>query len=98
LKINLLYNIKILKIMTKKFELSAYGVEEMNQKELIGIEGGEFSANDLIDLIELVWNLITATFETAVFGIVRGSINQTGGLLVGGSADSEFWHQVIRGI
>jgi hypothetical protein len=26
--------------MTKKFELSAYGVEEMNQKELIDVEGG----------------------------------------------------------
>ncbi|MDR2292831.1 MAG: hypothetical protein LBE11_05080 [Prevotellaceae bacterium] len=26
--------------MTKKFELSAYGVEEMNQKELVEMEGG----------------------------------------------------------
>jgi hypothetical protein len=26
--------------MTKKFELSAYRVEEMNQKELIDVEGG----------------------------------------------------------
>jgi hypothetical protein len=26
--------------MTKKFELSAYGVEEMNQKELVDVEGG----------------------------------------------------------
>ncbi|MDR0754378.1 MAG: hypothetical protein LBF04_03215 [Prevotellaceae bacterium] len=26
--------------MTKKFELSTYGVEEMNQKELIDVEGG----------------------------------------------------------
>ena len=26
--------------MTKKFELSAYGMEEMNQKELVDVEGG----------------------------------------------------------
>ncbi|MDR2652307.1 MAG: hypothetical protein LBC68_08350 [Prevotellaceae bacterium] len=28
--------------MTKKIELSAYGVEEMNQKELVDVEGGLF--------------------------------------------------------
>ena len=26
--------------MVKKFELSTYGVEEMNQKELVDVEGG----------------------------------------------------------
>jgi lactobin A/cerein 7B family class IIb bacteriocin len=35
--------------MTKKFELSAYGVEELTNKELVDVEGG---------LAPLVWALI----------------------------------------
>ncbi|MDR2650795.1 MAG: hypothetical protein LBC68_00565 [Prevotellaceae bacterium] len=34
--------------MTKKFELSAYGVEEMNQKELVDVEGGLFFAVEYV--------------------------------------------------
>ena len=35
--------------MTKQFELSAYGVEEMNKKEIMEIEGGNDFAFWLLD-------------------------------------------------
>jgi hypothetical protein len=46
--------------MTKKFELSAYGVEEMNQKELIDVEGGS-----LVEFINAVWEWLVNLYEFA---------------------------------
>lgn len=84
--------------MTKQFELSAYGVEEMNQKELVGIEGGEVTAQDFIDLLEKVYGYIFGFLDSLLFDSMRGSIQTTGGLWVGGSPDSEFLHQALHGI
>jgi hypothetical protein len=46
--------------MTKKFELSAYGVEEMNQKELVDVEGGS-----LATFINAVWEWLVNLYEFA---------------------------------
>ena len=53
--------------MTKQFELSAYGVEEMNKKELMEIEGGGVLAWIIIGLTALLVVLVggTMTFTDA---------------------------------
>ena len=47
--------------MVKKFELSAYGVEEMNQKELVDVEGGAFMACILLGLVLIIAALVVVS-------------------------------------
>ncbi|MDR2650793.1 MAG: class IIb bacteriocin, lactobin A/cerein 7B family [Prevotellaceae bacterium] len=51
--------------MAKKFELSAYGVEEMNQKELVNVEGG---------LHPLVWMALGWLVDGAVKAATGSSL------------------------
>ena len=82
--------------MVKKFELSAYGVEEMNQKEMVDVEGG-INAADFIRLLEKIYGYITDFLASATFDSMAASCETTGGLWCGG-ADGEFLYQALRGI
>lgn len=63
----------------KKFELSAYGVEEMEQKELIEVNGGEpISISVVIAAATLLFTIIGTI--AAIHQITRNSNGVSGGI------------------
>jgi hypothetical protein len=78
--------------MTKKFELSAYGVEEMNQKELIDVEGGVCNPWFWMAMAWLIDGAVKATTGSSITDLCAAAIEEAGSATLAGLAYARDGH------